>query len=109
MEYCGLSSPTILNNLENNNWSLGMFINLSKAYDWFNHEILLSKLLNCEIRGEAYDWIRSYLLKRRQQVFVNGDGNEAKSKVWSMDVDIAQGSIVGSIPFIMYINDILFH
>lgn len=68
---------TILNNLENKNLSLGMYIDLSK--ECVNHEILLL-ILKYGIRGKANYWIAT-----KQQIFVNGGGNEAKSKVRSID------------------------
>ena len=61
----------IRNALDNNNFVGGVFMDLQKAFDTVDHEILLCKL-NYGIRGKANDWFRSYLADRKQYVSING-------------------------------------
>lgn len=93
----------IIDHLENKNLALGLFIDLKKAYDCVDHDILLQKLDRYGVRGRANDWIRSFLSDRCQQIVVD---NKVKSEVSFIDVGIAQGSLAGPILFIIYINDL---
>ena len=56
---------TILQNMDNGKSSCGVFIDLKKAFDTVNHEILLAKLENYGIRGVINSWFRSYLTDRK--------------------------------------------
>ena len=56
----------------NNKFSCGIFIDLAKAFDTVDQNILLSKLNYCEIRGIANDWFKPYLSSRSQIVSING-------------------------------------
>lgn len=93
----------ILNHLENKHLALGLFIDLSKAFDCVNHELLLLKLDKYGIRGRANEWIRSFLTNRKQQVSVD---KSIKSDIKIVNTGIAQGSIAGPILFIVFINDL---
>ena len=81
---------------------ISLFIDLSKAFDTINHQILLTKLDNYGIRGIALDWLKSYLTNRSQFVDINGK----YSKKANITCGIPQGSIIGPILFILYINDL---
>ena len=82
--------------------TIGVFIDLKKAFDTIDHDILLHKLEHYGIRGIAHKWINSYI-KNRQQ-FVNF--NDTNSDLLDIVCGVPQGSILGPILFIIYINDL---
>ena len=91
----------IRTNLDKKMFSCGVFVDLEKAFDTVNHSILLSKLEHYGIRHNALEWFRNYLTNRSQCVTVNG----AKSSNLSINCGVPQGSILGPLLFIVYIND----
>jgi hypothetical protein len=76
-------------------------LDLKKAFDVCSHEILLKKLIKMGIRGNAYKWFKNYLAGRSQFVDING----SKSDPLDINISVIQGSILGPILFLCYIND----
>ena len=81
---------------------IGVFLDLKKAFDVVNHSILLKKLKHLGLNGIVLGWFTSYLEGRSQCVDINGHLSKEKS----IDISVLQGSILGPLLFLCFINDL---
>ena len=95
-------ADSIIKFLDEGQYCMSIFVDLTKAFDTVDHEILLDKLDRFGIRGHANDFFRSYLSDRQQYTVINGVNSALKN----ITCGVPQGSVLGPLFFAIYINDI---
>ena len=94
-------TESIYRNLNDRKHTMSVFVDFSKAFDTVNHSILLSKMWKYGIRGRAHSWFDSYLKDRGQRVRVNGVCSDRSL----LSVGVPQGSVLGPVLFLIYVNN----
>ena len=92
---------SIYDSFNQNKYTLGVFIDLSKAFDTVNHNILIDKLNSYGIKSNSLKWFSSYLSNRKQFV----QAGAIKTSSLDSICGVSQGSILGPLLFIIYVND----
>ena len=92
----------ISNATDSKTHAIGVFIDLKKVFDTVDHSILIKKLNYYGMHGVANDWIKSFLINKKQ--FVNIDLYNLG--VLDVTCGVLQGSILGPRLFVLYVNDI---
>ena len=91
----------VSNAIDDSKHTIGIFLDLSKAFDTIDHQILLNKLSFYGIRGIPLEWFRSYLSNRSQYCSING----INSSCGILTYGVPQGSILGPLLLLLYVND----
>ena len=93
----------ILESFEHNKYGLGVFIDLSKAFDIVDHSILLKKLKLYGVTDRNHPWFKNYLSKRKQFIQINEEEN---TELETITCGVPLGSVLGPLLFLLYVNDL---
>ena len=101
----------IVKNLEQRKYTIAVFLDLSKAFDTLEHDVIFSKMYQYGIRGNCLDWYRSYLKNRKLQVkcMTEANTNNTYSETYNIDYGTPQGSCMGPLIFLIFCNDLSTH
>lgn len=97
-----LLTDQILWNMDKGLITGGIFLDLSKAFDTVDHKTLLHKLQSYGVKGSTLEWFNSYLSNRQQRTKVNNTISDSRA----IAVGVPQGSILGPLLFVIYVNDL---
>ena len=86
----------IKTSIDSGTFGCGIFIDLGKAFDTINHEILLNKLEHYGVRDSMLNWFKSYLIEHEQHVSFNGQSSE----ILINNCGVPQGSVLGPLLFL---------
>ena len=92
----------VVQSMDKGDIPINIYLDLSKAFDTLDHDILLDKLDHYGVKGTGHKLIKSYLQDRKQYVDIDG----TKSDILPITTGVPQGSVLGPLLFIIYMNDI---
>jgi len=92
----------IYQHLDSDEYTIGIYLDLQKAFDTGNHDVLLYKLNNYGIKKSVYQWFKNYLSDRKQFTSLPG----VSSEIGYISIGVPQGSVLGPLLFLLYVNDI---